>query len=147
LKLAFYAEREVRRKTGLGVGAVDLLSSASQQTQIEIGPDGKKQLVGPVISLTDPLPGGSNTLSGGPSPAPAAPSKDSTQTSMIDKGEALPSIPGRIDDYAWPPRSADVPPTAEVLPQPPSAPATQTKTDGQTAADKAGVLTPISKAN
>ena len=103
LKLAFYAEREVRRKTGLGVGAVDLLSSAGQQTQIEIGPDGKKQLVGPVISLTDPLPGGSDTLAGGPSPAPAAPSKDSPQTSMIDKGEPLPSIPGRIDDYAWPP--------------------------------------------
>jgi hypothetical protein len=66
---------------------------------------------------------------------------------MIDKGEALPSIPGRIDDYAWPPRSAEVPPMAEVLPQPPAAPATQTKSDAPTAADKPGVLTPISKAN
>ena len=88
MKLAFYAEHEVRRKTGLGAGMVDLVSSASQQTQIEIGPDGTKRLVGAVISLTDPLPGGSNTLSGGPSPAPAAPSKDSPQTRTASRRQA-----------------------------------------------------------
>ena len=153
MKLAFYAEREVRRKTGLGAGAVDLLSSASQQTQIEIGPDGKKQLVGPVISLTDPLPGGSDALAGGPSPTPpaaAAPAPappDTPQTTMIDKGDALPSIAGRADDYVWPPRPAEVPPpVAEVVP-PPTAPTASkpAKASASIAAEKPAVLTPISK--
>jgi len=66
---------------------------------------------------------------------------------MIDKGEPLPRIPGRIDDYAWPPRPAKVPTTAEVLTLPSAAPATLTKTDGPSAADKAAAATPISKAN
>src|SRR5690606_11971861 len=68
LKLSFYVEREIRRQTGVGAGAVDLLASVSNTSQIEIGPDGKKRLVGPVISLSDPLPGGSDTLAGAPPP-------------------------------------------------------------------------------
>ena len=62
LKLAFYVEREIRKQTGIGTGAVDLFASASQTSQIEIGPDGVKRLVGPVISLSDPLPGASRAL-------------------------------------------------------------------------------------
>lgn len=154
LKLAFYAEREIRRKTGVGTGAVDLLSSASQKSQIEVGPDGKKRLVGPVISLTDPLPGGSDTLAGGPSPAPAAaaapspPPAEPAQTpqiNMIDRGDALPSIVGRADDYAWPPRPADVPPpVAQAAPQPvPVTPGGKPAKAGASA--KPAVLTPISK--
>jgi hypothetical protein len=156
LKLAFYAEREVRRKTGVGAGAVDLLSSASQKSQIEVGPDGKKRLVGPVISLTDPLPGSSDTLAGGPAPTPppapgpaAAPAESpqppqTPQTTMIDKGDALPSILGRADDYAWPPRPAEVPPpVAEAVPRP-VAPVAAVK-PAKAGAEKPAVLTPISK--
>jgi hypothetical protein len=147
LKLAFYAEREVRRKTGVGAGTVDLLPSSSQQTRLEIGPDGKKRLVGPVISLSDPLPGGSDTLAGGPA-GPAAPAADSPQSNMIDQGTALRSIPGRIDDYVWPPRPAEVPtPMAEAAPAPASQPVKPAKTALPAGSDKPAVLTPISKAN
>ena len=104
LKLAFYVEREIRKQTGIGTGVVDLLASASQTSQIEIGPDGKKRLVGPVISLSDPLPGASRDLAGG-SDNPEKPIADDTpQYKLIVKGAALQSVPGRADDFSWPPR-------------------------------------------
>jgi hypothetical protein len=106
LKLAFYVEREIRRQTGIGTGAVDLLASTDQQSQIEIGPDGVKRLVGPVISLSDPLPGASRVLVGGPDEAAAA-EPDETETPqylMIVKGAALPAVSGRADDFTWPPQ-------------------------------------------
>ena len=66
---------------------------------------------------------------------------------MIDKGTELPSIPGRIDDYVWPPRAAAVPaPIAEATPV--NAPAGQAGQGCSPAgSDKPAVLTPISKAN
>ena len=125
LKLAFYVEREIRRKTGIGLGAIDLVASTSNQSQIEVGPDGKKRLVGPVISLSDPLPGASDALAGAPEPlvydpttgevkaaappqslaeakAPPAPT-ESIRYRVIVKGESMPSLAGRVDDFAWPP--------------------------------------------
>ena len=113
LKLAFYVQREIRRQTGIGTGAVDLLASISQATQIEIGPDGQKRLVGPVISLSDPLPGASDVLAGGPAEE-AANEGETPQHLMIVKGMALPTVPGRADDFGWPPR-----PRAEVEPATP----------------------------
>ena len=118
LKLAFYVEREIRRQTGIGTGAVDLLASTDQQSQIEIGPDGVKRLVGPVISLSDPLPGSSRALVGGPDEAAAAePGETETpQYLMIVKGAALPAVNGRADDFTWPPQPrpmAIAPPAVE----------------------------------
>ena len=104
LKLAFYVEREIRRQTGIGAGAVDLLASTSQNSQIEIGPDGQKRLVGPVISLSDPLPGASDMLAGGPNAEVAAAKGETPQYLMVVKGEALPTVAGRADDFTWPPR-------------------------------------------
>jgi hypothetical protein len=104
-KLAFYVEREIRKQPGFGSGAIDLLASTTQGNQIEIAPDGKKRLVGPVISLTDPLPGASETLAGGP--GGAVPAGQSPQYRMIVKGEALPSVVGRVDDFSWPPGQRD----------------------------------------
>jgi hypothetical protein len=112
LKLAFYAQREIRRQTGLGEGTVDLLTSTNQNGQIEIGPDGQKHLVGPIISLTDPPPGASDTLAGGPS-APTQTGRKSTETPqyrMVVKGEALPVVNGRADDFVWPPPGASTSP-------------------------------------
>jgi len=119
LKLAFYVEREIRRQTGIGAGAVDLIASTDQQSQIEIGPDGQKRLVGPVISLSDPLPGGSDLLAGGPNEA-AVKEGETPQYLMIVKGAALPVVSGRADDFTWPPRprAAVVPPPAASVPQP-----------------------------
>ena len=103
LTLAFYAEREIRRLTG--AGGADTISSVDQATHIEVGPDGQKRLVGPVISLSDPLPGASDVLAGGPGkPAPqAAAVADTPREDLIVKGVALPVVPGRADDFAWPP--------------------------------------------
>ena len=101
LKLAFYVEREIHRQTGLGAGSVDLVTSTDQRSHIEIGPDGKKRLVGPVISLSEPLPGASSVLAGGPTRKPVV--ETTAQYRMIVKGEALPEVPGRADDFSWPP--------------------------------------------
>ena len=83
LKLAFYVEREIRKQTGIGTGSVDLFASASQTSQIEIGPDGVKRLVGPVISLSDPLPGASRTLAGGSDTPDAAMTTNTPQYKLI----------------------------------------------------------------
>ena len=100
LKLAFYVEREIHRQTGLGAGSVDLVTSTDQRSHIEIGPDGKKRLVGPVISLSDPLPGASSVLAGGPTARPAV--ETSPRYRLVVKGDALPVVPGRADDFSWP---------------------------------------------
>src|SRR5690606_38386540 len=89
LKLAFYVERQIRRQPGLGTGAVDLLAATSQTSQIEIGPDGVKRLVGPVISLSDPRPGASDMLAGGPYAPEPAQEGDTPRYLMVVKGEAL----------------------------------------------------------
>jgi hypothetical protein len=106
LKLAFYVEREIRRTTGLGTGTVDLLASLTGANQIEIAPDGTKRLVGPVISLSDPLPGASELLAGGEQGT--APAAESVQFKAIVKGDALPSVSGRVDDFSWPPAQRDM---------------------------------------
>ena len=104
LKLAFYVEREIRKQTGIGTGAVDLFASASQTTQIEIGPDGVKRLVGPVISLGDPLPGASHALAGSTANPDAKMAADTPQYKLIVQGAVPPAVPGRADDFSWPPR-------------------------------------------
>jgi hypothetical protein len=109
LKLAFYVEREIRRQTGFGSGGIDLLATVTQGNQIEIAPDGTKRLVGPIISLNNPLPGSSGELAGGA--PPTAPTEESLQFKVIVKGEAPPDVAGRVDDFAWPPR-----PTSVVIP-------------------------------
>jgi hypothetical protein len=116
VKLGFFVQRDLRRKTGVGVGAIDLAPSKSQESRIEVGPDGKKILVGPVISLTDPLPV-SATLAGGPESR--APSPDSVQFRVIVKGEAPPTVAGRVDDYVWPSGPSPAA-TASASPQPSS---------------------------
>jgi len=113
LKLAFYVEREIRRQTGFRSGRIDLLATVTQGNQIEIAPDGTKMLVGPIISLNDPVPGLSVDLAGA---APASlPGEDSPQYRTIVRGEVLPDVPGRADDFAWPPRKE-----SELLPKPPA---------------------------
>jgi hypothetical protein len=102
LKLAFYVEREIRRQTGFGSGRIDLLATVTLGNQIEIAPDGSKLLVGPIISLNDPLPGLSTDLAGETAASP--PGEDSPQYKMVVRGEVPPGVAGRIDDFAWPPR-------------------------------------------
>lgn len=127
LKLAYYVERDIRRATGFGAGAIDLLASATQSSTIEIGPDGKKRLVGPVIALADPLPGATAELAGEPDPVifdPVTgkaltlpkPTDDAIEAAnltpqyrLIVKGEAPIIVVGRIDDFTWPPSNRQGP--------------------------------------
>ena len=90
LKLAFFVEREIRKQTGIGSGSVDLATSASQANQIEIGPDGVKRLVGPVISLSDPLPGASRSLVGGADNPDAAMAAGTPQYKLIVRAPCRP---------------------------------------------------------
>ena len=153
LKLSYYVEREIRRQTGIGAGAIDLLASTSQTSTIEIGPDGKKRLVGPVISLSDPLPGASGDLAGDPAPiiydvstgmvldAPASdakPDEESPLYRLVVKGEAPPAAAGRVDDFAWPPRQRDTQTFVEPEP-PPTAGAGRL----ETIAVQKAILTPV----
>jgi len=101
-KLGFYVERDVRRKIGAG-GAIELLPLLSKESRIEVGPDGQKILVGPVLSLTDPLP--ATTTLAGAGEAPGA-GDESIGTKVIVKGQSLPPVSGRVDDFAWQPAAA-----------------------------------------
>jgi hypothetical protein len=123
-KLAFYVEREIQKQTGIDTGNVDLQASLSQTSRIEIGPDGTRRLVGPVISLTDPAPSASATLLGDPAASPpgnasfqpllAAPKDGQSPQALLIDGAALPVVPGRADDFTWPrpPGTAALPPSA-----------------------------------
>jgi uncharacterized protein len=111
-KLAFFVAREIRRQSGLGLGTVDLLASLSPSSRVEVGPDGRRRVVGPVISLTDPAPAAGTTLLGdgpttavrGAAPAPllAAPKDPQSPQALLIQGAALPVVPGRADDFTWP---------------------------------------------
>ena len=98
-KLAFFVEREIRRLGGIGGGEA-LAISTTPESRIEVGPDGRRWLVGPVISLNEPPPGSPTGLIGGTKPA--APAKDSPQYKLIVEGASLPLVAGRVDDYRWP---------------------------------------------
>ncbi len=161
LKLAYYVERDIRRATGLGSGDINLLASTTLSSTIEIGPDGKKRLVGPVISLSDPLPGASAELAGKPDPTifdpvtatlvvppkasvePPVEKDETPQYRLVVKGEALTASAGRIDDFAWPPRARagqDFVSPVDAAPD-----ATAAAEDG--AADGKATLTPVSKSS
>ena len=157
LKLSYYVEREIRRQTGIGAGTIDLLASASQTSTIEIGPDGKKRLVGPVISLSDPLPGASGQLAGDPTPIiydvstgmvldtpeqEVEPAEDSPLYRLVVKGEPLSGAAGRVDDFAWPPGQRETQ-SFEAVPVGPTADTGRLDT---IAAQKA-ILSPVSKSD
>ena len=129
-KLAYYVERDIRRITGLGSGAIDILASVTQSSTIEIGPDGKKRLVGPVLSLSEPPPGPVPDLAGAPllvtygptglgpvilpDPKPLNVTREddgpSARHLLVVAGEAPRPEAGRFDDFSWPP-STRVEPT------------------------------------
>ncbi|WP_421726291.1 GDSL-type esterase/lipase family protein [Bauldia sp.] len=136
-KLAYYVERDIRRATGYGSGVVDLLASVTLSSTIEIGPDGKKRLVGPILSLSDPQPGAGVELAGKPAPtfydpitgqfrrlpAPREDDAVTPQIRLVERGEALPGVVGRIDNFTWPPVDDTGDLLAAIQPDEPETPA------------------------
>jgi hypothetical protein len=132
-KLAFYVQREIQRLTGIATGNVELQASLSQSSRVEVGTDGKRRAVGPVISLTTPPPSGTTVLVGASpasdataAPLLAAPKDPRSPQSLLVQGAALPAVPGRADDFTWPPGSkapapAAAPPPAIAAAQPAAA--------------------------
>ena len=92
-----------------------LLSSPT--SKIEIGPDGEMRLVGPIISLSGPRPGARDVLTGEiksavveeatttliVEPEQAEPDTETPHYLLVIKGGSLPNVPGRADDFTWPP--------------------------------------------
>jgi len=98
-KLAFFVEREIRRSGGISGGEA-LATSATSESRIEVGTNGRRWLVGPVISLSEPPPGAPNALVG--SGKAAGPKKDSPQYKLVIEGASLAPVAGRVDDFRWP---------------------------------------------
>ncbi len=125
-KLAFYVENEIRKRVGVGGGEVDLVTSLTRANRVEIGPDGVRRVVGPVLSLSDPPPGTTADLDGEKEPIAdrlvtgerltppllAAPDPDSPQYRLVVEGNALPIVSGRADDPYWPRRNVAAPSNA-----------------------------------
>lgn len=96
VKLAYYVDREVRLPGEDGFAG--FLASPLPGQQLEILPDGTRRTVGPVIVLGEPPPGAPTTLLN--SVGPTAPS--TLQYRLFVRGDTIPSVPGRVDDFSWP---------------------------------------------
>jgi len=107
LKLAFYVEREMKRQIGFGADSADVLLASTPTAKIEIGPDGVKRLVGPIMSLSGARPGAREELAGaggGEPPKVVDGGEEATAyQTMVIEGGSLPVVPGRADDFSWPP--------------------------------------------
>lgn len=108
LKLAFYVEREMKRQIGFGTDETDILPLSAPTSQIEIGPDGVKRLVGPIVPLSGPRPGARDQLVDRSAEAAGGGEGEATpQELLVFEGKSLPQVPGRADDASWPPLRDD----------------------------------------
>jgi uncharacterized protein len=102
-KLAHYVEREIRRVMQARGAPIAMPSPEEPQPQvpsIKPGTPVARPVAGPVVSLTATSGGGSETLlGGGPTRAPGS---ESLATKVMVKGEPVPALRGRADDFAWP---------------------------------------------
>lgn len=92
-KVAFFVESEIQLFGG--DGAFVLLPNAGG---IEIQPDGAPRVVGPVMVLGDPPIGAVKELLD----APPGVEPRTLAYRLLVRGEALPHVEGRADDFTWP---------------------------------------------
>jgi uncharacterized protein len=127
-KLAHYVEREIRRY--MSNRAVVSLPTGPIQPLPNAGKSKVRPLAGPVVPLTV-APTTADTLAGGPGMHSTL--GDAVATKVLLNGDALGAVPGRADDFAWPPggdakhqpatASAPPAPAATVANAAPTAPA------------------------
>jgi hypothetical protein len=116
-KLAHYVEREIRRLLAARTSPVALPEPEADPGRAGAG---ARAIAGPVLPLTaTPTTTGTGELAGGPRATLAA--ADPTVTTVLVKGEPVPSKSGRADDFTWSPPD----PLAEtaVIPPPEAPPA------------------------
>ncbi len=119
-KLAHYVDREIERVlANRSVSIVLPNEPALPDTSVRPGVAAPRPLAGPIVPLADAAVE-SDALLGGPGSRPAQ--VDPLAQRTLVKGEALPVLAGRADDYIWPRRdigrmdaSKDVP-TANAAP-------------------------------
>jgi hypothetical protein len=109
-KLAHYVERELRRF--MSNRAMPMaMPSGTQPGAATPSEPAARPVAGPVVPLTAP-PTSSEELLGGRNNQPAH--SDATATRVLVKGEPVPSVPGRADDFQWP-RGGDASAAVEPL--------------------------------
>jgi len=102
-KLAFFVEDELPLESD---GGFVLIPDAGG---IEMTEDGVPRVVGPVLVLGEPQRGANGELV-----TEAAPIRPSTLLHrFLVRGEPLPPVAGRVDDFSWPPGAIDEAPVAE----------------------------------
>jgi hypothetical protein len=112
-KLAHYVERELVRLFDSRPGKTPRTPQAAvpeASLSAQPGNSRAKPLAGPVVPLTQ-VTGSADVLAGAPDAAkPAAlrlPTTDPTLASTLIDGRPVEAVPGRADDFRWPPPSAD----------------------------------------
>jgi len=101
-KLAHYVDREIERLlANRGIAIAIPNEPAQPDTSARPGAPAPRPLAGPIVPLTAAVVE-SDALLGGPGSRPAQ--TDALAQRTLVKGEALPQLAGRSDDYAWPHR-------------------------------------------
>jgi hypothetical protein len=146
VKLASYVDQELRRVMSSHVTPVALPGPESAPKSAPVV--GTHPDIGPVVPLAATASGEAGDLLGASRPTQATAS-DPVAARVLSRGDAIPALPGRADDFSWPRRGADAnAATPEIAPQPAPAPSTPPagslskktdRSDGKKAADtKAG---------
>jgi len=133
-KLAHYVEREIRHLM-LSRGAPMALPTPEepQPDASRPGSPAVRPVAGPVVPLTTPGSAPEGLLGAGAQrPAVADPNANR----VLVKGEPLPALSGRADDFAWPRPDAKLQPAPEPSAAPGSAPAAKPGTAGSPPAPK-----------
>jgi len=142
-KLAHYVEREIRHVM-LSRGAPMALPTPEepQPDASRPGSPAVRPVAGPVVPLTTPASTPEGLLGAGAQrPAVADPNANR----VLVKGEPLPALSGRADDFAWPRPDAKLQPAPEPSAAPGSAPAAKPGTAGSPSATKPAAPAPAKK--
>jgi uncharacterized protein len=142
-KLAHYVEREIRHAM-LSRGAPMALPTPEepQPDASRPGSPAVRPVAGPVVLLTTPASAPEGLLGAGAQRPGVA---DPNANRVLVKGEPLPALSGRADDFAWPRPNANLQPASEPSAPPASAPAAKPGTAGSPSATKPAAPAPAKK--